>query len=212
MNSDLIVTFLLTAVALVLVIGGPIWVFRRASRLNAAQDAEARAFEQEVLIETRRPAPSGNAAPPLPPPEARRAVGQALPAYGAPDPGPAQPVPGPPPVPPAPASPDPVVPADSPPSDGLSPFVRGVIGKLEVAGTFRSVEGPLRCANPALRGTLISLRGEKRLGIIEEGFDRDDPALQALLRHMDAIVVAGAEGEALVFKRFQDFLSDLIAL
>lgn len=216
MNPDLILTSLLALAALILVIGGPILILRRASRLNAAQDAEARAFEQEILIASRRPEATegAEAAPAVP--ETRRPVGQALPAYGTPtvppEPAPAEPVPPAGSPPPASTSPTSTSPAGAPISDGLSPFVRGVIDKLEVAGRFKSVEGPLRCTNPELKGTLISLKGDKRLGIIEEGFDPDDPALQALLRHMDGLIMAGAGGEALVFKRFQDFLSDIIAL
>lgn len=230
MTPDLIIALVLGLLALTLVIGGPIWLFRRAARINAAQEAEARAFEQEILIASRRPAAQGGAAnsgTASTPSVSRSTVGQAMPVYGetaaetAPPPPPAPADPGvageAPAAPTMPVPPEPVT-SGGPPSpspgagpDGLSPFVRGVIQKLEVAGTFQTVEGPLRCANPELKGTLVSLKGGKRLGIIDAGFERDDAALQALLRHMDGLVVEGNEGEALVFKRFQDFLSEVIA-
>jgi hypothetical protein len=302
MTGEQIFLFLLAGIAMALIIGGPVLILRRAARIQAAQDAEARAFEREMLINPGRSAASVTAAPgqapghtfshalaqapghasgealgetpglgvthaaayapgqapghapgqaltqipgsPGPPAPGRRTMGTAIPSFGeervreasAAGPFPAE-------GPPAPVAPryEDVPPRGAPAeamqaegvsidgistgavsadgvsmggvsTDGASDFVESVIKKLEAARAFKSVEGPLRCANPELVGTLISLNGGRRIGIVESGFDRNDPAIPAILRHVDGLIVAGAEGEALYVKRFQDFLSSIIAL
>jgi hypothetical protein len=219
MDANLIVTLILVLVALALLVGGPIMVMRRAATLKSTQEVEAAAFERDLLAATRAPerdSGAGTTSPPPPAPSPQR-LGREYPAFGeAPKPTLAgapngrradertlpnqdpvrAPLPG------SSAS-------TSPPA---APRTRSIVDKLTVAGIFKSVEGPLRCANPEIRGTLISLKNGKRLGILESEFDRDDPALDALMRHLDGLIVPGPEGQPLVLKRFQDFLSDLIML
>lgn len=217
MDMNLIVTLILALAALALVVGGPIIVMRRAASLNSMQEAEAAAFEREMLAATRRGDAQKSAPPsplPNPPPHPPR-LGREYPAFGnapktqdpplASTPSVASPIP--------PVSPPPVGPPAHTPAHSIgqpSPLASSVIEKLSVAGVFRSVEGPLRCANPEIRGTLISLKNGKRLGILDSAFDHSDPALEGLLRHLDGLIVAGPGGQPLFLKRFQDFLSDLM--
>lgn len=201
MDINLIVTLILCLLALALLVGGPIVVLRRAARLNDAQEAQAVAFEREMLATAhradRQPAETTS---PVPRAEPRQRLGREYPVFGV--------------VMPPPGAPVEAAPAAQPPAPGseTSPLVRSIIDKLSVAGVFKSVEGPLRCANPDIRGTLISLKGGKRLGILDSAFDRADPALDGLMRHLDGLIVSGPDGQALYLKRFQDFLSDLMML
>jgi type II secretory pathway pseudopilin PulG len=174
-------------IALGLLVGGPVWMMRRAAALRAAQEAEAAAFEREAIASMRRSGAQTPARVPLSP---------------------------------APESPG-AAPASAPPSTptvtvgasgGLSPLARSVIDKLEVAGASPTVEGPLRTANPAIRGALITIRGNLRIGILDSTLDRDDPALGMLIRHLDAIVVSGPGDEPLLVKQFQSLIGDLFKL
>lgn len=198
--------------ALLLIAGGVVWIFVRASRLNAAQEREAAAFEREMMAKTR--VPTGQTSAKQPP---AAVTGQPSDASDetskeAPPEPPAEeewmkqaPKVAPPPVAAKPA------PTESA-TEGPSAFETNVIEKLEVAGAFKSIEGPLRCGNPEITGTLISLQNQARFGILRGPFLPRDPALNALMRHLDGLIIEGPEGEALVVGRFQDLLGDLMSL
>lgn len=189
------------------------WLMRRASSITSAQEAEAAAFEQTLMANAR------SAEKPETPQSAQGVRMRATTAMPLMSDAPGQNHHA------APASPaeasrvgDPFPPA---PAIGahargagtakIPEFQQAVIEKFRIAGLFEMVEGPLRSANPEIQGTLISIRGGRRLGIMESRLDQKDPAIPMLLRHVDALIIAGPEGEPLLIKRFQDFLSDAIS-
>lgn len=197
LNASLIVTSLLLILALGALGGGIYWMIRRTSLLQSAHDAQAAAFERQMLAAMSVPAPTAAAAAQaagMP----RNAMSGA--SVSVPPPGfPRQDAGG---------------PGTEQGNGGRrdAPLAASVIEKLGVAGIFQAVEGPLRTGNPDLHGTLISLRGGKRIGVLEGDLNRDDPALQALLRHVDGLIIEGPGGEPLFLKRFQSFLSEFFTL
>jgi hypothetical protein len=180
-------------VSLGLLIGVPVWIMRRASTLHSAQSAEEAAFERETMAAMRGVVPPASAPPirPSPAPAPALTPEPAKPAQAAAPPSPTE---------------------SGGPGWAVSPLARSVMEKLEVAGATPSLEGPIRTANPAIHGSLITIKGNRRIGILDSPLDRDDPALGMLMRHVDALVVAGPEGEPLLVKRFQSLIGDLFSL
>lgn len=94
------------------------------------------------------------------------------------------------------------------PATNVSPLAESITSKLAAGNLLDTIEGPLRSNNPAISGTILRLRGGKRIAVIEGDPPLADPEFEILFRRFDAIVVAGPE-EPLVMKRFQTLIGEL---
>lgn len=119
------------------------------------------------------------------------------------------------------ASPSPVAPhspSSAPASasisefDNLSEFARKIATRLSAANMIEGLDGPLRSRNPEIVGTILCMRGNKKIAVIESGWKSPDPDLEMVLSLLDGVIIAGPGDEPLFVRRLQSYIGDSIRL
>lgn len=96
--------------------------------------------------------------------------------------------------------------------DHLPEFARSVAARLNAAGIVQSSDGPLRTRNPEIVGTILCMRGNKKVAVIESGWKTPDPDLEMTLSLLDGVVIPGPGEEPIFVRKLQSFIGDSIRL
>jgi len=96
--------------------------------------------------------------------------------------------------------------------DNLSEFARKIATRLTAANMIEGVDGPLRSRNPEIIGTILCIRGNKKIAVIESGWKTPDPDLEMVLSLLDGVIIAGPGDEPLFVRRLQSYIGDSIRL
>lgn len=107
-------------------------------------------------------------------------------------------------VPPLPRNPAPASPAAA----DLPPLAERVVERLRAGGILLGIEGRVRCEDPDLLGTAVTIRGGSRLAILEDPVRREQPALEKVMRAYDGVIAPGPGREPIFVSRFEIFLSE----
>jgi len=95
-------------------------------------------------------------------------------------------------------------------SASLSPLAQTIISQLQAANLLTAIDGPIRSRNPELAGTIVVVRGNKKIAILDQPLKPDDPDAEMMLNFLDGVAMPGPGKEPLFVKRFQYFLSEQI--
>lgn len=96
--------------------------------------------------------------------------------------------------------------------DNLSEFTRKIATRLTAANMIEGMDGPLRSRNPEIVGTILCIRGNKKIAVIESGWKTPDPDLEMVLSLLDGVIIAGPGDEPLFVRRLQSYIGDSIRL
>ena len=100
----------------------------------------------------------------------------------------------------------------SPAAAPLPPLTEEIVAKLAAANLLESVDAPLHSPESEVIGTGLTLRGGRRIAVIERELKRDDPELELLFRRFDGVIIRGPGKDPLFVNRFSVFLADQISL
>ena len=195
-------------------VGAAIWATRRASLMRADEEAEAKAFERSMTqgLGARtlwqpptRQENAAAAAPPggnaIPDQESTSDSGSGEIQRDDSD-GAAAGIAGP------EASSAESIPAAA----SLPPLTEEIVAKLAAGNLLETVDAPLHSPDSEVIGTGLTLKGGKRIAVIERELKRDDPELELLFRRFDGVIIRGPGKDALFVNRFSVFLADQISL
>ncbi len=90
----------------------------------------------------------------------------------------------------------------------FSEALSAVLAKLRAANLLLEVEGSLRTPNPDLKGTVVRIKGNRKIAILDQSPAQNDPQLEMILNLLDGVIIPGPGKEPLFAKRLQNFIAD----